>query len=179
MTGDGEGGRGGAGEEKTGLSHLDERGRARMVDVGDKPVTRRRAVASATVSMRDETLSMIVDGRAAKGDVLATARIAGIMAAKRTGDLIPMCHPLALTHVSVDLEPRSDDESEGAGAELFIRATCETAGQTGVEMEALTAASVAALTIYDMCKAVDRGMVIGEVKLLEKEGGASGRWTRR
>ena len=159
------------------LTHLDERGEARMVDVGGKPDTHRRAVATALVTMRPETLAMIVEGRAPKGDVFATARIAGIMASKRTADLIPMCHPLALTHVSVDLEPDAPADAEGA-AGVRITATCETTGPTGVEMEALTAAAVAALTLYDMCKAVDRGMVLGEVMLLEKEGGASGRWTR-
>ena len=158
------------------LTHLDERGEARMVDVGDKPDTRRRAVASAVVTMRAETLAMIVEGRAPKGDVFATARIAGIMGAKRTSELIPMCHPLALTHASVDLEPVSAEGDAPAG--VRITATCETTGPTGVEMEALTAASVAGLTLYDMCKAVDRGIVLGEIMLLEKEGGASGRWTR-
>ncbi len=165
------------------LTHLDERGEARMVDVGAKPDTRRRAVAGATVTMRPETLAMIVEGRAPKGDVFATARIAGIMAAKRTADLIPMCHPIALTHASVELEPlpeaaASDAPSAESSAAVRITAVCETTGPTGVEMEALTAAGVAGLTLYDMCKAVDRGMVLGEVMLLEKEGGASGRWIR-
>jgi len=161
------------------LTHLDERGEARMVDVGDKPATRRRAVASALVTMRPETLDMIVEGRAPKGDVFATARIAGIMAAKRTSDLIPMCHPLALTHASVELEPEAPPADIAGDAAVRIIATCETTGPTGVEMEALTAAAVAGLTLYDMCKAVDRGMVLGDVMLLEKEGGASGRWTRK
>ena len=160
------------------LTHLDERGEARMVDVGDKPATRRRAVASAFVTMRAETLAMIVEGRAPKGDVFATARIAGIMAAKRTSELVPMCHPLALTHVSVSLEPEPPPADIMGDAAVRITAVCETTGPTGVEMEALTAAAVAGLTLYDMCKAVDRGMVIGDVMLLEKEGGASGRWTR-
>lgn len=160
------------------LTHLDERGEARMVDVGAKPATRRRAVASALVTMRAETLAMIVEGRAPKGDVFATARIAGIMAAKRTSDLVPMCHPLALTHASVELEPQSASDTAGARAAVRITATCEITGPTGVEMEALTAASVAALTLYDMCKAVDRGIVLGDIMLIEKEGGASGRWTR-
>lgn len=164
------------------LTHLDERGEARMVDVGAKPATHRRAVASARITMRPETLAMIVEGRAAKGDVFATARIAGIMAAKRTSELIPMCHPLALTHVSVELEAEPERAAAVAqahtGAAVRITAVCETTGPTGVEMEALTAATVAGLTLYDMCKAVDRGMVLGEVMLLEKEGGASGRWTR-
>ena len=173
------------------LTHLDERGEARMVDVGAKPDTRRRAVASARITMRPETLAMIVEGRAPKGDVFATARIAGIMASKRTADLVPMCHPIALSHVSVDLapEPAADAAAEevptGAeaaigepSASVRITAVCETTGPTGVEMEALTAASVAGLTLYDMCKAIDRGMVLGDVMLMEKEGGASGRWTR-
>ncbi|MBE0417275.1 MAG: cyclic pyranopterin monophosphate synthase MoaC [Coriobacteriia bacterium] len=158
------------------LTHLDERGEVRMVDVGGKPGTRRRAVASALVTMRPETLGMIVEGRAPKGDVFATARIAGIMASKRTSELVPMCHPIALTHASVELEPVPTDST--GHATVRITATCETTGPTGVEMEALTAASVAGLTLYDMCKAVDRGMVLGEVMLLEKDGGASGRWTR-
>ncbi|PKQ19942.1 MAG: cyclic pyranopterin monophosphate synthase MoaC [Actinobacteria bacterium HGW-Actinobacteria-6] len=141
-----------------------------MVDVADKAVTHRRAVASAEVRMLPETLAMIVEGRAAKGDVFAVARVAGIMAAKRTADLIPMCHPLSLTHVSVNLEP--------GDATVLVTAVAETDGKTGVEMEALTAASVAALTIYDMCKAVDRGMVVADLKLLEKEGGKSGHYLR-
>ena len=152
------------------LTHLDEHGAARMVDVADKAVTHRRAVASAEVRMLPETLAMIVEGRAAKGDVFAVARVAGIMAAKRTADLIPMCHPLSLTHVSVNLEP--------GDATVLVTAVAETDGKTGVEMEALTAASVAALTIYDMCKAVDRGMVVADLKLLEKEGGKSGHYLR-
>ncbi len=160
------------------LTHLDERGSARMVDVGDKPATRRRAVATARMTMLPETLAMIVEGRAPKGDVFATARVAGIMAAKRTSDLIPMCHPLALTHVSVDFESAEPAEELHSLAAVDITAVCETTGPTGVEMEALTAVSVAGLTLYDMCKAVDRSMVLGEVMLLEKEGGASGRWIR-
>ncbi|MDY0088016.1 MAG: cyclic pyranopterin monophosphate synthase MoaC [Coriobacteriia bacterium] len=160
------------------LTHLDERGEARMVDVGGKPATRRRAVATACVTMRPETLAMIVEGRAPKGDVFATARIAGIMAAKRTSELIPMCHPLALTHVSVDLAPESQPMEAAGLTAVRITTVCETTGPTGVEMEALTAATVTALTLYDMCKAVDRGMALGEVKLTEKDGGASGRWIR-
>ncbi len=152
------------------LTHLDEHGAARMVDVAEKAVTHRRAVASAVVTMLPATLAMIVEGRAPKGDVFAVARVAGIMAAKRTSDLVPMCHPLSLTHVSVDLEPLDSS--------VRITAVAETDGKTGVEMEALTAASVAALTIYDMCKAVDRGMVVSDVKLLEKEGGKSGHYLR-
>ncbi|MDO9557294.1 MAG: cyclic pyranopterin monophosphate synthase MoaC [Coriobacteriia bacterium] len=153
------------------LTHLDETGAARMVDVSDKAVTHRRAVAGGFIRMRPETLAMIVEDRAPKGDVFATARIAGIMAAKRTAELIPMCHPLALTHVAVDLIPEDDG--------VRITAIAENDGKTGVEIEALTAASVAALALYDMVKAVDRGMVIEEVKLLSKEGGKSGTWTRK
>jgi len=152
------------------LTHLDERGAARMVDVASKQVTHRRAVAEAFIDMRAETLAMIAEGRVPKGDVFAVARVAGIMAAKRTSDLIPMCHPLAITHASVDLVAEDDG--------VRVTATVETDGKTGVEMEALTAASVAALTLYDMCKAVDRGMTVREVALLSKEGGKSGRWTR-
>ncbi|MHB1342601.1 MAG: cyclic pyranopterin monophosphate synthase MoaC [Coriobacteriia bacterium] len=157
-------------EEKPKLTHIDESGAARMVDVAAKDITHRRAVASAKVLMDATTLEMIISGRAAKGDVLAVARVAGIMAAKRTSDLIPMCHPLALTHVSVDLEPEY--------SAIKITAVAETDGKTGVEMEALTAAAVAGLTIYDMCKAVDRGMVVTDVMLLEKEGGKSGHYLR-
>ncbi|NTU72203.1 MAG: cyclic pyranopterin monophosphate synthase MoaC [Coriobacteriia bacterium] len=156
-----------------GLTHLDAQGNAHMVDVADKPVTHRRALAGAFVQMQPETLALITGGTAKKGDVLAAARIAGIMAAKRTSDLIPLCHPLSLTRVTVELGP-----GDGALPGIEITATAETDGKTGVEMEALTAASVAALTIYDMCKAVDRGMVISDVRLLEKDGGASGTWRR-
>ncbi|TLM68809.1 MAG: cyclic pyranopterin monophosphate synthase MoaC [Actinobacteria bacterium] len=152
------------------LTHVDAAGAARMVDVAGKPVTHRRAVAGAFVRMRPETLAMIAEGRAPKGDVFAAARIAGIMAAKRTSDLIPLCHPLPLTHASVGLSAEADG--------IRIVATAETDGKTGVEMEALAAASAAALTLYDMCKAVDRGMVVTDLMLLSKEGGASGAWTR-
>ncbi|MEM8624718.1 MAG: cyclic pyranopterin monophosphate synthase MoaC [Pseudomonadota bacterium] len=153
----------------SGLTHFDAEGRARMVDVGDKPATRRRATAQGAVRMAPETLSTIVEGRAKKGDVLVVARLAGIMAAKRTPDLIPLCHPLLLSKVTVDLAPAPPDRVE-------ITATVELTGQTGVEMEALTAVSIAALTVYDMVKAVDRGMVIEAVQLLEKSGGKSGDW---
>jgi cyclic pyranopterin monophosphate synthase len=156
--------------DKRRLTHVDESGAARMVDVSDKAVTHRRAVAGATVHMSAATLSMILDGRAAKGDVLAVARVAGIMAAKRTSDLIPLCHPLQLTHAGVEFEP--------VAGGIAVRATVETSGATGVEMEALTSAGVAALTLYDMCKAVDRGMTIDGLSLLVKEGGRSGRWSR-
>ncbi|HJH22215.1 MAG TPA: cyclic pyranopterin monophosphate synthase MoaC [Pseudomonas lactis] len=149
------------------LSHLDSQGRAHMVDVTDKAVTFREAVAEARVRMLPDTLQMIVDGAHPKGDVFAVARIAGIQAAKKTSDLIPLCHPLMLTGVKVELR------ADGADA-VHILARCKLSGQTGVEMEALTAASVAALTIYDMCKAVDRGMTIESIRLLEKLGGKSG-----
>ena len=153
------------------LTHVDEKGAARMVDVAGKPATHRRAVAGAVVHMRPETVAMIVDSRVPKGDVLAVARVAGIMAAKKTSELIPLCHPLAITHAAVDFEPVGDG--------IRIEATVETDDVTGVEMEALTAASVAALTLYDMCKAVDRGMTVDGLGLLLKEGGTSGRWTRQ
>ncbi|MEM8597574.1 MAG: cyclic pyranopterin monophosphate synthase MoaC [Pseudomonadota bacterium] len=153
----------------SGFTHFDAEGRAQMVDVGDKPATKRRATAAGAVRMAPETLTMIVEGRAKKGDVLSVARLAGIMAAKRTSDLIPLCHPLMLTKVAVDLRPAPPDRVE-------IEATVELTGQTGVEMEALTAVSVAGLTVYDMVKAVDRGMVIEAVRLIEKSGGKSGDW---
>jgi cyclic pyranopterin phosphate synthase len=150
------------------LTHFDAAGNAQMVDVSDKEVTERTATAGATITMQPETLALIQEGRAKKGDVLGTARLAGIMAAKKTSDLIPLCHPLALSSVTVDLV------CDAARNAVDITATCKLKGRTGVEMEALTAASVAALTVYDMCKAVDRGMVISEVKLLHKAGGKSG-----
>jgi cyclic pyranopterin phosphate synthase len=152
------------------LTHLDAQGRARMVDVTDKAVTEREAVAEAVVAMQAATLQLIVEGGHKKGDVLAVARIAGIQAAKKCSDLIPLCHPLLLSSVAVDCEP------DAASNTVIVRATCKLAGRTGVEMEALTAASVAALTIYDMCKAVDRGMEIRRVRLLEKRGGKSGHY---
>ena len=152
------------------FTHLDAEGRARMVDVSDKAETDRVAVAGARVVMRPETLESIRAGDVAKGDVLAVARLAGIMAAKRTAELIPLCHPLALTSVNVDLACVPER------AAVEITATCRLRGRTGVEMEALTAASVAALTVYDMCKAVDRGMVVTDLRLLRKSGGRSGDW---
>ena len=152
------------------LTHLDRGGRARMVDVGAKAPTRREAVAAARVLMRPETLRLIVDGALPKGDVLAVARVAGIAAAKETPRLIPLCHPLLLTHVGVEFAL----ETESACVRCTVQA--ETLGRTGVEMEALTAVQVGLLTIYDMVKAVDRGMVIEEVRLLEKQGGRSGAW---
>jgi len=150
------------------LTHLGAKGEANMVDVGDKAETTRTAVAEGFVSMRPETLKMILDGDAKKGDVLGTARIAGIMAAKKTHELIPLCHPLLLTKVSVDIEP------DVALPGLRVTALARVTGKTGVEMEALTAASVACLTIYDMAKAADRAMVISGIKLVEKTGGKSG-----
>ena len=155
------------------LSHFDKRGNAHMVDVGAKDVTERVAVAKASVIMQAATLKLIKDKKAAKGDVLAVAQLAGIMAAKRTAELIPLCHPLQLSNVEVKL---SLDAKRRA---VDIEATCKLKGRTGVEMEALTAASVAALTVYDMCKAVDRGMVISDVKLVHKSGGKSGVFNAR
>lgn len=152
------------------LSHINERGEAQMVDVGDKSVTQRTAVAEAKVLMAPATLDLIARGEAKKGDVLATARIAGIMAAKRTHELVPMCHPLLITKAAVDFETLAD------GSGLWVRSEVRVSGQTGVEMEALTAASVACLTIYDMVKAVDRGMVITGLRLIEKSGGRSGHY---
>ena len=150
------------------LTHFDARGNAAMVDVSDKPATARRASARARVLMRPETLAVVRAGTAEKGDVLAVARLAGIMAAKRTAELIPLCHPLPITAVTVDLAP------DAAGTAVEIEATVRTTGQTGVEMEALTAASVAALTVYDMCKAIDRGMRIEALRVTHKDGGTSG-----
>lgn len=152
------------------LTHLDEQGAANMVDVSDKAQTRREARAEAFIRMAPQTLTMILDGEHPKGDVLATARIAGIMAAKKTHDLIPLCHALNLSSVKVQLTP------DASGAGIHIESRCRLNGQTGVEMEALTAASIAALTLYDMCKAVDRAMVVERVRLLEKAGGRSGHW---
>ncbi|OHV12066.1 cyclic pyranopterin monophosphate synthase MoaC [Kushneria phosphatilytica] len=154
------------------LTHLNERGQASMVDVHDKDETRREALASGWIRMQPETLKLLVDDDMPKGDVLATARIAGIQAAKRTHELIPLCHVLMLSKVSVDFE--FDHQLPG----VRVRSFCRLAGRTGVEMEALTAASVACLTLYDMCKAVDRGMVIGGVQLETKSGGRSGEWHR-
>jgi cyclic pyranopterin phosphate synthase len=156
------------------LTHLDEEGRARMVDVGDKPDTERVAVARGRVVLRPETLALIEAGEMKKGDVLTVAQVAGIQAAKRTHELIPMCHPLLLTHISVELTPGTAGDQAG----IDIQATVRTRGKTGVEMEALTAVSVAALTVYDMCKAVDRGMTITGIELMHKSGGKSGDWDR-
>jgi cyclic pyranopterin monophosphate synthase len=155
------------------LSHFDDEGKARMVDVTGKEVTDREAVASATISMKPETLRLILDRKVTKGDVFGVARVAGIMAAKRTPDLIPMCHPLNISSVTIDFSV--DDNKSEVGITASVRVT----GQTGVEMEALVAASVAALTVYDMCKAADREMVISEIMLLRKSGGKSGEFTRK
>jgi len=152
------------------LTHIDAAGQAQMVDVGAKSITERIAIAQAVVGMQPETLKLIIEGGHKKGDVFAVARIAGIQAAKKCADMIPLCHPLMLSSVNVDLE------ADTIASQVRITVTCKLAGQTGVEMEALTAASVAALTIYDMCKAVDRGMVIEGVRLLEKAGGKSGHY---
>lgn len=152
----------------TGLTHLDEDGAARMVDVGAKAVTAREAVASGHIDMSTQAAKAIADGLVKKGDVLAVARVAGIMAAKKTADLIPLCHPIALSAVTVNFD--LDDSG------VTVTATARTAGQTGVEMEALTAASVALLTVYDMAKALDKSMIIGGVRLIAKSGGKSGDW---
>jgi len=142
------------------------------VDVGDKSATHRVAVAEGMITMRPETLALITSGGHKKGDVLGIARVAGIMGAKKTSELVPLCHPLMLTHVDIELTPRAEDNA------VYCRATAETRGQTGVEMEALCAVQVALLTVYDMCKAVDRGMTISGVRLMEKSGGKSGTWKR-
>ncbi|RCS59532.1 cyclic pyranopterin monophosphate synthase MoaC [Parvibium lacunae] len=150
------------------LTHFDAQGQAHMVNVGQKNSTARRAIAGGRISMLPNTLALIEAGQHAKGDVLGIARIAGIMAAKRTSELIPLCHPIPLTHVAVEFALEA--------SAVTVRATAETVGQTGVEMEALTAVQIALLTIYDMCKAVDKGMVMSEIQLLEKYGGKSGHW---
>ena len=152
------------------LTHFDASGQAHMVNVGDKPNTHRIAIATGKITMLPETFDMVQAGSHKKGDVLGIARIAGIQAAKKTSDLIPLCHPLALTHVSINFTSNQSDSS------ITCEVRAETTGPTGVEMEALTAVQVALLTIYDMCKAVDRGMVMSDVKLLEKSGGKSGEW---
>ncbi len=154
----------------SGLTHFDAEGKAHMVDVGAKEETHRVGVAEGLIAMQPSTLRLILQGGHKKGDVLGIARVAGIMAAKRTGEWIPLCHPIGLTRLAVDFEV---DE---AASRIHCKATAETVGRTGVEMEALTAVSAALLTIYDMCKAVDRGMVIDRIRLLEKVGGKSGRW---
>jgi cyclic pyranopterin phosphate synthase len=156
----------------TDLTHLDEAGAARMVDVSAKPATAREAIATGAVHMAPATVQAVIDGAIAKGDVLAVARIAGIQGAKRTSDLIPLCHPLAITSVAVDLRPAP------AEGRIDIEVRAKSTGPTGVEMEALTAVSVAALSVYDRVKAIDRGVVIGEICLREKSGGRSGHWRR-
>jgi cyclic pyranopterin phosphate synthase len=155
------------------LSHLDEQGRARMVDVSAKEVTSRIAIASGTIHMRAETLALILEDKIEKGDVFSVARVAGIMAAKKTSELIPMCHPLNITAVEIELTPQKDP------VRVDIEATVRVSGKTGVEMEAMTAVAVAGLTIYDMCKAVDREMTLGEVRLVKKSGGKSGTFIRK
>ncbi len=152
------------------LTHFNSRGEAHMVDVGDKNETHRVAVCAGSISMQATTLEKILQGDHKKGDVLGIARIAGIMAAKKTADLIPLCHPLMLTHVDLEFSPDTENNC------VHCRCQVETRGQTGVEMEALTAVQVALLTIYDMCKAVDRGMVMNNIRLIEKKGGKSGHW---
>jgi len=156
----------------SGLTHFNTAGEAHMVDVGAKAESHRLAVAAGHIRMRPETLALIVEGRHRKGDVLGIARVAAIMGAKRTADLVPLCHPLSLSRVSVELTTQPTESA------VECRATVETVGRTGVEMEALTAVQVALLTVYDMCKAVDRGMVIEAVRLIEKSGGKSGTWRR-
>ena len=155
------------------LTHFNTAGEAHMVDVGDKPDTQRTAIAEGVIAMADDTLSLIQQGGHKKGDVLGIARIAGIMGAKKTSELVPLCHPLALTSVEVEFECQSDP------ARVHCMATVKTTGPTGVEMEALTAVQIALLTIYDMCKAVDRGMSMSSIQLLEKMGGTSGHWKRQ
>ncbi len=154
------------------LSHVNESGEAHMVDVGDKSVTRRIAVAEGRISMQAQTLELITSQGHKKGDVLGVARVAGIMAAKKTAELIPLCHPLSLTRVEVDLRPRPESQC------VYCCVTVETRDRTGVEMEALMAVQVALLTVYDMCKAVDRGMTLSDIRLLQKSGGRSGEWRR-
>jgi len=174
------------------LTHFNAAGEAHMVDVGNKQVTHRIAIAEGTIHMQAATLRLIVEGGHKKGDVLGIARIAGIMAAKKTADLIPLCHPLSLTRVELELEPlmafrrdetlnmasHRDETLNDACHAVYCRATVETRGQTGVEMEALTAVQIALLTVYDMCKAVDRGMTMEGIRLLQKAGGKSGAWER-
>ncbi len=154
------------------LNHFNQRGEAHMVDVGDKKVTQRQAVAKGTIYMQAETLQRIVQGEHKKGDVLGVARIAGVMAAKKTADLVPLCHPLQLSHVDIQLTPDAKNQCVDCLVEV------KTAGQTGVEMEALTAVQITLLTIYDMCKAMDRGMTMNNIALVSKAGGKSGQWTK-
>lgn len=160
------------------LTHINEKGEVRMVDVSAKPDTVRIAIAEGFIAMHEETLALIVEGRAAKGDVLACARVAGVMAAKQTSTLIPMCHPLPITKAHIECTPVGKGQRSDGRVGIHVVATTGVTGKTGIEMEALTAASVACLTIYDMCKAVDRGMEISDVRLLKKEGGKTGLWLR-
>ena len=154
------------------LTHFNAAGEAYMVNVGEKPVSQRVAIAEGWIYMQPATLSLIISGSHKKGDVLGVARLAGIMAAKKTSDLIPLCHPLSLTHLNIELTPLHDRNA------VYCRAQVETTGQTGVEMEALTAVQIALLTVYDMCKAVDRGMSLTDIRLVKKSGGKSGTWQR-
>jgi cyclic pyranopterin monophosphate synthase len=157
----------------TELTHFNQQGEAHMVDIGDKQITKRKAVTFGKISMLKETFNLIISNQHKKGDVLAISRVAGIMASKQTSTLIPLCHPLSITHVAIEFTPVEQENC------IHCFCTIETDGKTGVEMEALTATQIALLTIYDMCKAVDRGMVISDVKLLEKSGGKSGHWIRK
>ena len=160
------------------LTHIDDKGDVRMVDVSAKPDTERVAIAEGFISMNQATLDLIVTGQAAKGDVLACARVAGVMGAKQTSSLIPMCHPLNITKAKVECTPVREGDREDGRVGIHITTTCGVTGKTGIEMEALTAVSIAYLTVYDMCKAVDRGMEIMDVRLLKKDGGKSGLWER-
>lgn len=155
------------------LTHFNSKGEAHMVDVGNKPVTRRQAIAEGLIHMQRKTLSMIVDGKHKKGDVLGIARVAGILAAKKTSELIPLCHPIAITHIDIELKPQKSKNN------IYCKVHAESHDQTGVEMEALTAVQITLLTIYDMCKSVDRGMTIQSIQLREKTGGKSGHWKRK
>ncbi len=160
------------------LTHIDEKGDVRMVDVSSKPDTERIAIAEGFIAMHQETLDLIVGGQAAKGDVLACARVAGVMGAKQTSSLIPMCHPLNITKAKIELRAVEAGERADGKVGIHVLSTCGVTGKTGIEMEALTGASIACLTIYDMCKAVDRGMEIMDIRLLKKDGGKSGLWMR-
>lgn len=160
------------------LTHINEQGDARMVDVGSKPDTKREAVAEGLILMQPETLQLILDDKLPKGDVLAVARVAGIMGAKKTSELIPMCHPLLITHSELNLTPVPDISDPLGRSAIKVEARVGVQGKTGIEMEALTAVSTACLTLYDMCKAIDRGMEITHIRLMRKEGGKSGLWIR-
>ena len=166
------------GEIMSELTHIDSKGDVRMVDVSAKSDTERVAIAEGFISMNQATLDLITSGQAAKGDVLACARVAGVLACKKTSDLIPMCHPLNITKAKVECTPVAEGEREDGLVGIHVNVTCGVTGKTGIEMEALTGASIACLTIYDMCKAVDRGMEIMDVRLLRKDGGKTGLWVR-